>query len=206
MPPIAKEFYAEDRLEWRSWLAQNHASAKSVWLVFDKGKDRTLSYDDIVEEALCFGWIDSVPGKVSDTRTKLYISKRKPKSVWSKANKERIEKLTKAGRLMESGRNAVKIAKQNGSWAALDKSDALETPPELEALLAANHDAKLFYEQMTPGSRKIILEWIYAAKTVETKTRRIMSTVERAGQGLKAYPSPKTERKPSPTTARSKGS
>lgn len=111
-----EQFYAKDRAAWRQWLMDNHADKQSVWLVFDKGKDRTLEYDEIVEEALCFGWVDSIGGSVDDKRTKLYMSRRKPKSAWAKTNKERIARLTKLGLMMSAGIEAVKVAKQNGAW------------------------------------------------------------------------------------------
>jgi uncharacterized protein YdeI (YjbR/CyaY-like superfamily) len=112
----AKEFYAENRAAWRAWLEKNHEKEISVWLLFDKGKNRKLSYDDIVEEALCFGWIDSRDGSVDETKSKLYMSKRRPKSPWSESNKIRIEKLRKLGLMTEAGEAAVETAKQNGLW------------------------------------------------------------------------------------------
>lgn len=181
------QFYVKDRHEWREWLAKNHDIETSVWLVFDKGKNRTINYDEIVEEALCFGWVDSVGGTVDDTKTKLYISKRKPKSAWAKTNKARIEKLTKLGLMAPAGIEAVKIAKQNGAWDALNKSDAFELPPELTQLLRENPQAKEFYDAMPPSSHRIILEWIYTAKTPETKIKRIRETVDLAAQGIKAH-------------------
>lgn len=179
-------FYAKDRAALRNWLVKNHASEQSVWLVFDKGKDRTLTYDDIVEEVLCFGWIDSRPGKVSETQGKLYLSKRKAQSAWSKINKERVSKLTEAGLMQASGLEAVKIAQANGNWDALNKSDNLEMPAELQVLFAENPRAQSFYESIAPSSKKIILEWIYSAKKEETKQARIRQTVELAAQGIKA--------------------
>lgn len=187
MAIVASEFYARNRQEWREWLATNHNSKQSVWLIFDKGKNRTLTYDDMVEEALCYGWVDSVPGKVSDTQAKIYVSRRKPKSSWSKVNKQRIEKLLHAGTMSDAGIAAVNSAKQNGSWDALNKSDAFEMPEELNRLLMSNTKARLFYDAMAPSSHKIILEWIYAAKTEDTKMKRIVETVELASQGIKAH-------------------
>ncbi len=187
MAILAPEFYAKNRAEWRKWLAKNHSAEKSVWLVYDKGKERQLSYDDIVEEALCFGWVDSVPGKVSETRSKLYISKRKAKSAWSKTNKERVEKLMQSGAMMKAGLEAITLAKENGAWDLLNKSDNLERPPELDDLLNKNIPAKEFYFSMSASSQKLILEWIYQAKTEQTKMKRINETVELAKQGIKAH-------------------
>lgn len=187
MAIIAPEFYAKNRAELRAWLAKNHETESSVWLIYDKGKDRTLSYDEIVEEVLCYGWIDSVPAKLSDTQSKLYLSKRKPKSVWAKTNKVRVEKLVAAKLMTKAGLRAVEVAKQNGSWDALNKSDNFEIPSELEALFMKHPKAKDFYDGLSSSSHKIILEWIYQAKTDETRMRRIRETVELAGQGIKAH-------------------
>ena len=183
----APEFYAPDRPAWREWLETHHDSEQSVWLVFDKGPGRKLSYDEIVEEALCFGWVDSIPGKVSDTQSKLYVSRRKPKSAWSKANKDRIERLTAAGLMAPAGIAAVELAKSSGTWDALNASDRLEMPQELADLLDQHPKAQTFYEAMSPSSKKIILEWIYSAKTNATRTKRIVETVELAEQGIKAH-------------------
>jgi uncharacterized protein YdeI (YjbR/CyaY-like superfamily) len=182
-----ESFYAKDRAEWHDWLLNNHNNQQSVWLIYDKGASRTLSYDDIVEEALCFGWIDSIPGKVSDTQTKIYVSKRKPKSVWSKTNKERIEKLLSLGMMHPSGKAAIDTAKANGSWDALNQSDKFEIPLELQSLLDTSPKAKEFYFSLPPSSHKIILEWIYAAKKEETKLARINETVSLANKGIKAH-------------------
>lgn len=178
-------FYAKDKESWRSWLIENHDKESAVWLVFDKGKERTLSLQDIVEEALCFGWIDSRPGKVSDMQSKLYISKRKPNSVWSKINKENIEKLTEQGLMQPSGLKSVEVAKNNGSWNALDLSDNLIYPAELSELFDKNSKAKENFENFPVGSRRNTLQWIYDAKTKETKNKRILQTVEAASSNTR---------------------
>lgn len=180
-------FYAKDRAAWRDWLSKHHDMQQAVWLVYDKGAHRTLSYDDIVEEALCFGWVDSKPGTVSTTQSKLYLSKRKQRSAWSKSNKLRIEKLTESGLMRPAGLQAVAIAKQNGSWDALNKSDNFELPTELSTMLSANTAAKAFYDALSPSSKRIILEWIYSAKKEETRRARIIETVELAEKGIKAH-------------------
>ncbi|MCW1908319.1 MAG: YdeI/OmpD-associated family protein [Candidatus Saccharibacteria bacterium] len=188
----APEFYAKTRAEWRQWLKSNHVKEQSVWLIFDKGKDRTLEYEEIVLEALCFGWVDSIGRSVDDKRTKLYISRRKTKSVWAKTNKARIERLAAEGLMTDAGWAVVKVAKENGMWEALDKSDNLEKPQELETALKSNPKANEFYEAMPAPSKRIILEWIYAAKTDKTREQRINQTVTLAEKHIKAYPnSPK---------------
>ena len=183
----APEFYAPDRPTWRAWLAEHHASMESMWLIYDKGPGRQLSYDDIVEEALCFGWIDSRPGTLSDTQSKLYISRRKPRSAWSAANKLRVEQLLAAGQIEPAGLAAIEIAKSNGAWDALNKSDNFEVPDDLAQALKASSAAQKFYDTMPPSSQKIILEWIYSAKRPQTRQARITETVELAAKGIRAH-------------------
>jgi len=180
-----EHFYAKDRDSWRSWLLENHQSKDAVWLVFDKGKDRKMSWGDIVQEALCFGWIDSKPGKVSETQSKIYVSRRKPKSAWSKINKQHIEVLMEKGLMHPAGIEAVATAKNNGSWNALDLSDNLVKPPELEKLFKLNEVAKTNFENFPEGTRKNTLQWIYQAKTEETKLRRINQVVEASAQNIR---------------------
>ena len=178
-------FYAKDRASWRSWLQKNHKSENSVWLVFDKGKDRKMSWQDIVQEALCFGWIDSRPGKVSETQSKIYVSKRKPKSVWSKINKQHIEALIANDLMQPAGIEAMEIAKKNGSWNALYLSDNLVYPPELDKLFQQKPIAKTNFESFPEGTRKNTLQWIYDAKTEATKLTRIIQAFEAAVENIR---------------------
>ena len=182
----AEHIYAKDRDAWWTWLKENHSTQQSVWLIYDKGSTKKLTYDDIVEVALCFGWVDSRPGKVDDNRTKLYISRRKPKSAWSKSNKIRVAKLIKQKLMQPSGLAAIKIAKSNGAWDALNNSDNFIVPLEMVELFKINKKAEENYNSFSPSSKRIILEWIYAAKQDVTKMNRIKQTVELAEQGIKA--------------------
>ncbi len=178
-------FYAKDRKSWHEWLKNNHDKENAIWLVFDKGKDRTMSWQDIVEEALCYGWIDSRPGKVSETQSKLYVSRRKPKSVWSKINKQNVEKLIKEGRMQLAGLKVIEVAKQNGSWNALDLSDNLVYPTKLVDLFAKDSASKANFEGFPVGTRRNILQWIYDAKTEETKLNRINQTYVAAKENVR---------------------
>ena len=180
-----EHFYAKDRKSWREWLERNHDKRSAVWLVFEKGKDRTLLWQDIVEEALCFGWIDSRPGKVSETQSKIYVSKRKPKSVWSKINKQSIEKLINDGQMQPAGLASVEIAKQNGSWNALDQSDNLIYPRELDEIFAKDKIAKKNFKNFPVGTKKNTLQWIYDAKTEVTKMKRIIQVFESARENVR---------------------
>jgi uncharacterized protein YdeI (YjbR/CyaY-like superfamily) len=185
------------RSEWRAWLIAHHATAENVWLItFKKGSgEPILSYDDIVEEALCFGWVDSRPGKLDAKRTMLYISPRKPKSAWSKPNKIRIEKMTAAGQMYPAGIRAVELAKQNGTWSILDASEDYIPPDDLVQALDGNAKAKQNFAAFPPGVRKNILHWITLAKRPETRAKRIAETVALAAKNIRAnqprQPNPK---------------
>jgi uncharacterized protein YdeI (YjbR/CyaY-like superfamily) len=143
-------------------------------------------YSDAVEEALCFGWIDSTPGKLDEQRYSLYMSPRKPKSVWSKINKQRIRKLVKEGRMTAAGLVKIEAAKKDGSWNQLDAIDELVMPADLLEQLSANAEAKHNFEAFSTSSKKIILFWIASAKREETRQKRIEETVRLAAQNIKA--------------------
>jgi uncharacterized protein YdeI (YjbR/CyaY-like superfamily) len=177
-------FYAKDRAAWRQWLDANHDKEAAVWLVYDKGAGRTMSWQDIVKEALCYGWIDSKPGKVSDTQGKIYISRRKPKSVWSKINKANIEYLQAEGLLMPAGIKAIEVAKANGSWDALNKADTLELPPELVAEFSRNRSAQAFFDSLSYSSKRNTLQWLYDAKTDSTISKRIGIIIDSCSRGV----------------------
>lgn len=181
-----KVYFAKDRNAWWKWLSKNHTTKQAVWLKYDKGAKRKLSYDDIVEVALCFGWIDSKTGRVSDTQSKVYISKRKPKSAWSKSNKARVRNLIEQKLMQPAGLSAIEIAKQNGAWDALNESDKFIIPKEMSELLKENSAAANNYNSFSNSSKRIILEWVYAAKRPSTRQKRIEETVSLAAKGIKA--------------------
>lgn len=176
------------RSEWRQWLAGNHARQTSIWLVtYKKSSGKaTLSYGDIVEEALCFGWVDSLPRKLDDERTMLLISPRKAKSAWSKINKERVAKLLHAGLVAPPGLAKIEAAKADGSWDTLNEVDALAVPDDLAAALAGYAGAAEQFARFPPSVRRGILEWIGAAKREETRAKRVEETARLAGQGIRA--------------------
>lgn len=181
-------FYTADRREWRQWLADNYSTSPGVCFVFYKKKTGhpTLTYDEAVEEALCYGWIDSLPKKMDNERHGLKFSPRKPKSVWSKPNKERIERLVANGLMTPVGWAKIEAAKQDGSWDALTDSDNLVVPPDLESALLANPLAHQNFYNFSPGSRKIILYWVTSAKRPETRQKRVEETVRLAALGKRA--------------------
>jgi len=183
-----KDFHPLVRQEWREWLEKNHDKFDGIWFVYFKksaNKSR-VTYDEAVEEALCFGWIDSLPRKIDDNRSKLLFTTRKPKSVWSKLNKTRIEKLIANGAMTEIGLAKIEAAKADGSWNALDASDNLEIAGDLQRAFAANKAAGKNFQAFTDSVKKVILQWINNAKRTETRQQRIKETIQMAEQNLRA--------------------
>jgi uncharacterized protein YdeI (YjbR/CyaY-like superfamily) len=178
------DFHPLTRKEWRDWLRENHDKFSGIWFVYFKkhtGKS-SVTYDEAVEEALCFGWIDSLPRKFDDERSKLLFTTRKPKSVWSKLNKTRIEKLIENGLMTEIGLAKIEAAKRDGSWKALDASDNLEIPKDLAKTFEANEIAARNFAAFSDAVKRNILFWIGNAKRDETRAARIEKTVAMAAQ------------------------
>lgn len=170
-----ERFQPADRAAWRAWLAANHATATGVWAVtYRKSAGKpVVGYDALVEEALCFGWIDSRPGRLDDERTMLRFSPRKRGSVWSRPNKERVERLNRAGLMTPAGLRLVEAARADGSWDALNDVDDLRVPDDLAAALAGDAAAALGFEAMSASAKKPILFWVTSAKREGTRARRI---------------------------------
>lgn len=186
--PPPEQFEPETRAEWRAWLAQNHASARGVWLVLRKkaAPVPNLSWAEAVQEALCYGWIDSKPRKMDDARSALYFAPRKAGSGWSAVNKGHIERLVAAGQMTAAGQARIDAAKADGSWTLLDSSEALEVPEDLKAALSGVSGAWEQWNAFPASARKALLQWIAQAKTAPTRSRRLTETAERAAQGLRA--------------------
>ena len=166
----------------------NHVGQESLWVtVYWKHMgDDFLSTNDVVEECLCFGWIDSRPRKKDDDSFLLLVSPRKTKSVWSAVNKQKIRRLIKEKLMTIHGLKKIKEAKANGSWEALDKSDKLMIPQELKLDLEKNVKASRNFYDFPVSARRTLLEWIYSARLSSTKSRRIEKTVSMAAKGLRA--------------------
>ncbi len=177
----------KSRTEWREWLKGNHRSRPSVWLVYYTKKSGlpSLSWNEAVEEALCFGWIDSTKKTIDEFSFMQLFTKRKPKSIWSKINKEKVRQLMDSGSMTEAGYESVETAKQNGSWTILDEVEELIIPKDLEAAFEKHKGSKEYFLGLTKSTRKIILSWIVLAKRPETRQQRINEVVESAGQYLK---------------------
>lgn len=180
--------HPDSRAEWRAWLERHHTRTDGVWLITWKkatGRPR-VEYDEAVEEALCFGWIDSKPGKLDGERSMLWFAPRKPKTGWSKPNKERVEKLLKAGLIAPAGLAKINAAKDDGSWNALDAVEALEIPPDLDQAFAENPLARDYWEAFPRSAKRGILEWIANARKPETRAKRIEETVRLAAENRRA--------------------
>lgn len=183
-----EHFEARDRAAWRAWLAAHHADRDGVWVVtYKKSSGRpTLTYDELVEEALCFGWVDSRPGTVDALRTKLYVAPRKRGSGWAATNKARIERLLQEGLMAPAGLAVLEAAKADGSWSLLDTSEAALVPDDLRAALGRHAGAEANFDAFPRGVRKAILQWIDLAKTAATRAKRVEETARLAAQNVRA--------------------
>ncbi|HNR55264.1 MAG TPA: YdeI/OmpD-associated family protein [Flavobacteriales bacterium] len=173
------------RAQWRAWLKMHHTRTTGVWLVYWKKEHagRHVGYAALVEEALCFGWIDSTARALDADRSMLHLCPRKPKSVWSKVNKERVERLIRSRRMARAGLRAIETAKANGSWNALDAVEALHIPEDLERAFKRNRTARKHFDAFPPSARKFILHHITSAKTKSTRDARIAKVVAKAAKG-----------------------
>ena len=182
--------HVDDRTGWRAWLDRNHASAQGVWVVTwraQTGKPR-LDYDALVEEALCFGWVDSREQPVDDERSMQLVTPRKQGSSWARSNKERIARLDNAGMLADAGRRVVEAARADGSWSRYDAAEALEIPADLKAALAVDAQAAQNFKAFSDAGRRAILRWLIDAKRPATRAKRIDETVRLAVQNERAGP------------------
>lgn len=176
------------RAQWRAWLKKNHRQAEGIWLVTYKKHvaDNYVSWEELVQEALCFGWIDSRPRKLDEDRTMHYVCPRKPKSVWSEINKKHVDFLIAQRLMAAAGLKRIEAAKADGSWNTLTTVDAMEVPVELAQALAKNKTARKYFSAFPSGSRKNILQWIGSAKTDATRMKRIAETVAKAERNIRA--------------------
>jgi uncharacterized protein YdeI (YjbR/CyaY-like superfamily) len=186
MSPLADapEVFAEDRATWRAWLDANHAISGGAWLVTWRSRSgrRGLPYEEAVEEALCFGWVDGTAGTVDEDRGKLYFAPRKPNSGWAATNKARVERLIADGRMASAGLAAIERAKANGSWELLDSVERLEVPDDLAAALAAHPPAAANFAAFPPSVRKQALSSLVMARRPETRADRVRRIAELAAR------------------------
>lgn len=180
-------FYPKSITEWENWLAANHETELSVWLVFHtKASGRfSLSWSEAVDVALCYGWIDSKKIKVDEHTSHQFFSRRKPNSTWSKINKEKVAQLTEAGRMTPAGIRCTEIAKQNGSWTLLDEVEELIIPDDLEEAFSKHDASRAYFMTLSKSVRKMMLQWIVLAKRPETRQKRIDEIALNAGLKMK---------------------
>lgn len=179
-PPDDREVVAPvSRAEWRAWLAANHDQSERIWLAYAKKNAAVqgLSYEDAVEEALCFGWIDSVAAAGNDRWSLLTFGPRRKGSIWSKVNKERIERMIAAGLMTEAGMAVIEAAKADGSWDQYNDVDDLIIHEDLAEALKASPEAKAVFEALAPSRKRLHLWHVYSAKRPETRAKRIEETV-----------------------------
>jgi uncharacterized protein YdeI (YjbR/CyaY-like superfamily) len=175
----------EDAAGWRSWLAANHQSSQGVWLVFRKKGAKSLSYDDAIDGALAYGWIDSLVRKIDDAKYARKFTPRKPWSIWSSLNIARVKRLRAEGRMTRWGLEA--FAKRTQEVSALERINAegVEVPSDLEKALKLNAKAWSNYRKFAPSHIKRYVIWISAAKKPETRKRRITEAVNLISQDVK---------------------
>ena len=183
-----EQVLVSSRAEWREWLEANADTSPGIWLVMPRrgNDDPAPTYDEVVEEALCFGWIDSTV-RTRDERFALQLlTPRKPSSTWSASNKERLARLIPAGLMTERGLRVVDAAKANGSWEILDSVERLEVPDDLAAALDADPAARAYFDGMPPGVRKQNLYFVISARRPGTRAARIAKIVTAAREGRRA--------------------
>ena len=175
-------------VEWRDWLTRHHQDTDGVWLArWKKASGRIpLDYAQIVEEALCFGWIDGVTNTLDDGRQAQLLTPRRRGSGWSPSNKERVNRLVADGRMTGAGMRVIEAARADGSWSMQDAAEALIEPPELASALDASPEARRHWDAFPRSPRRALIWWVMSAKRSETRQRRVTTIVEEASQGRRA--------------------
>ena len=181
-----EDFCPNNKDDWRKWLELNHKEKDAVWLIFYKKKspNYNLSWSESVDEALCFGWIDSTKRTIDSEKYIQYFTKRKAKSNWSKVNKDKVKTFIDQGLMAKAGFKSIEIAKENGSWTLYDDVEALVLPEELKAEFANHKGSQEYYDSLSKSIKKGLLYWIVSAKRKETKQKRVLEIVENASQNL----------------------
>jgi uncharacterized protein YdeI (YjbR/CyaY-like superfamily) len=176
-----KQLYFKTFHEWREWLQNNHDKETEVWLIFflkETGKP-SMDYESAVEEALCFGWIDSIIKKIDDAKYARKFTPRNDNSKWSDLNKKRVAGLLKSNRMTKMGAAKIEIAKKNGQWEKPDRPNIpIDIPKDFQAALDRNPKAKTHFEELARSYQKQYIGWIVMAKRPETKEKRIKESIE----------------------------
>lgn len=183
-----KEIYLKTDAEWRAWLSKNYSNAEGIYLIFYKIAHQmpSMRWEEAVRVALCYGWIDSTVKSLGNGKRRQYFCPRKPKSVWSRVNKEHLKELELAGLIDESGFKSIKVAKENGSWTALDNVENGIIPDALQKAFDKDPIAFKNYQSYTRGQRKSYLYWLNQAKREDTRQRRITEIISMCKKGIKS--------------------
>jgi uncharacterized protein YdeI (YjbR/CyaY-like superfamily) len=190
-PPELPELLVSDAAAWRSWLERSHDSHQGVWLVLHKqgGTTTTLTYDQALDEALCFGWVDGQIGKRDEHSYRRRFTPRRRASPWSARNVDHVTRLIKSGRMHPAGLVAVEAAKADGRWdAAYQGQSTAPVPPDLAAALATNPAAKAMFEGLTSANRYAIIYRLNAVKRAETRRRKLAQFVDMLARGEVLHP------------------
>ena len=181
-------FHPADAAAWRSWLEHHHRSERGVWVAsWRKATGRqAVPYERLVEEAICFGWIDSTASTLDDERGLQLMTPRKAKSSWTRLNRQRVAALEAEGRMTDAGRAAVEVAQANGWWQIHDSVEDLIEPAELAEALDASPEARTAWDGFPPSARKQMLWWLVTAVKPETQAARVAKIVSEAEQGRRA--------------------
>ena len=177
----------KSRADWRKWLDKNHQTKQSIWLVYFKSSTKvaSLTWSEAVDEALCFGWIDSTKKTIDEERYMQYFSKRKPSSTRSRINKEKIIKLAQNNLITKAGLDSIETAKQNGTWVLMDAVENLIIPEDLKTALDQNESAMDFFQGQSKSIKKGILHWVVTAKRIATREKRIAEIAQSAAKGTR---------------------
>ncbi len=177
-------FCPSNRQEWRQWLLENHQSKQSVWLIYYKKKTNipSITWSEVVDEALCFGWIDSTAKPIDEEKYMQFITRRKPRSVWSKINKDKVKRLIEEDLMMPAGYASIDIAQKNGYWSILDEVEALIIPLDLERAFEAQPGSKEAFLSLSKSAKKALLYGLALAKQAATREKRVGEVVAKVAQ------------------------
>jgi len=176
------------RAELRAWLAEHHAQSESIWLVhYKKHTDHYVAWGEIVQEALCFGWVDGQVKRIDDDRIKHLLSPRRAGSHWSAINKRHVVQLEASGLMTDAGRAVIARAKDDGSWTWLDDVEALVVPEDLESALAGDAAARTTWDAYPDSEKKRVLFELKSAKRAPTRQKRLDKVLANAREGERTY-------------------
>lgn len=181
------EIRINSKTDWRLWLTEFHKYHPSIWVICNTKKSGLpfVEWSELVDEALCFGWIDSTRKNIDEGTYKQLFTKRKPNSTWSKINKEKVEVLIADQLMTEAGYESIKVAKENGSWTILDAVEELIIPEDLNAAFKEYMGSDIYFQSLSKSVKKMMLHWVIFAKRPETRKKRITEIAENAAQGKK---------------------